>query len=308
MSDKGATKQMAAYAAARLSLSDSFKAILGGRVSSFKRNEEVAAYTPTAYTLKHDVFTPYAGLIYDLNESVSAYASYTSIFKPQTNRDRFNQFLDPLEGSAYEAGLKAEFIDGRLFASAAVFRVEQDNFAEPDGFIIDPSDPDPSNPTKFTTDPAFRAAHGTVAEGYEIEISGRITPEWDVNLGWTDYQARDAAGRDVVAHHPRRMLKLATVYDLHDFVPGLRIGGSLRWESRPPQIAANPTTGLDEPVGQPAYAIVGVMAEYQITDNISAQVNVNNVFDETYFSNNAWFAGYIYGEPRNARLTLQYRF
>lgn len=299
MSDKGVTKQMAAYAAARLNLTDRLKVVLGGRLSSYERNEEVAVYTPAAFTLEHDnVFTPYAGLVFDVTETVSAYASYTSIFKAQTARDRNGDYLDPLEGDAYEAGLKAEFLDGRLFASAAVFRVEQNNFAVPDpGFFV-----------PGTTDPASRAAQGTVSKGYELEISGAITPNWDVNLGWTDYEARDAAGADVVAHHPRKMLKLATVYDLGALLPGLRVGGSLRWESRPPQVAANPGTGLNEPVGQPAYAIVGLMAEYAVTENVSAQINVNNVFDETYFSNNAWFAGYIYGEPRNARVTLRYTF
>ncbi|MGA0605175.1 TonB-dependent siderophore receptor [Phenylobacterium sp. VNQ135] len=299
MSDKGVTEQLAVYSAGRFNLTDDLKVILGGRLSSYKRKEEVAVYTPAAYTISHDgIFTPYAGVVYDLTEAISAYASYTSIFKNQTARDRNGDYLDPLEGDAYEAGLKAEFLGGRLLASAAVFRVEQNNFAVPDpGFFV-----------PGTTTPASRAAKGKVSEGYEIEVSGQITPQWEINLGWTDYDAEDADGADVVAHHPRQMLKLATVYDLQDVVRGLRVGGSLRWESRPPQVATNPGTGAVERVGQPAYAIVGLMAEYQINERVSAQVNVNNVFDKTYFSNNAWFAGYIYGEPRNVRVTLEYKF
>lgn len=299
MSGKGTTKQTAAYAAGRLNLTDSLTVILGGRISSYERDEELTVYTPAAYAISQDnIFTPYAGAVYDLTESLSLYASYTSIFQVQTARDRNGDYLDPLEGDAYEAGLKGEFLGGRLLASAAVFRVEQNNFAVPDpGFFV-----------PGTADPASRAAQGTVSEGYEIEISGQILPQWEVNLGWTTYEAQDANGVDVVAHHPRQMLKLATVYDLEDVVPGLRVGGSLRWESRPPQIATNPGTGLDERVGQPAYAIVGLMAEYQINDRISAQLNINNVFDKRYFSNNAWFAGYIYGEPRNVRVTLDYAF
>jgi outer membrane receptor for ferric coprogen and ferric-rhodotorulic acid len=147
-----------------------------------------------------------------------------------------------------------------------------------------------------------------VAEGYELELSGEIAPGWDVNLGWTDYSAKDADGLDVVAHHPRRMLKLATVYDAKAWAPGLRVGGSMRWESRPPLVAVNPGSGVEEPVGQPAYAILNLMAEYQVNENVSAQLNVNNVTDKRYFNNNAWFAGFVYGEPRNARLTLKYAF
>jgi outer membrane receptor for ferric coprogen and ferric-rhodotorulic acid len=50
------------------------------------------------------------------------------------------------------------------------------------------------------------------------------------------------------------------------------------------------------------------MAQYDLTDRATVQLNVNNVFDEPYYSNNAWFAGFVYGEPRNARVTLRYRF
>jgi outer membrane receptor for ferric coprogen and ferric-rhodotorulic acid len=45
-----------------------------------------------------------------------------------------------------------------------------------------------------------------------------------------------------------------------------------------------------------------------VTERTSLQLNVNNVFDKTYYSNNAWFAGFVYGEPRNARLTLRHAF
>lgn len=299
MSGLGETEQYAAYSAGRFSIFDNLTVIAGGRLSTWKRDEKVALYTPAAYTIEHEgVFTPYAGLIWDLSDNLSAYGSYTSIFRPQTNQDRNGDYLDPLEGDAYEAGLKGDFFDDRLFASIAVFRVEQNNFPViDDGFFI-----------PGTTDPAWRPAQGTVAEGYEIELSGKLTSDWDVNLGWTDYSAEDADGVDVVAHHPRQMLKLATVYDMGAVIPGLRVGGAMRWESRPPQTAVNPGTSLEEPVGQPSYAIVNLMAEYTVNEQVSLQLNVNNVLDETYFNNNQWFAGYVYGEPLNAHLTLDYAF
>jgi hypothetical protein len=41
-----------------------------------------------AYTVKNDSeITPYAGIVYDLSENYSAYASYTSIFLPQNLKD-----------------------------------------------------------------------------------------------------------------------------------------------------------------------------------------------------------------------------
>jgi outer membrane receptor for ferric coprogen and ferric-rhodotorulic acid len=38
------------------------------------------------------------------------------------------------------------------------------------------------------------------------------------------------------------------------------------------------------------------------------QVNVDNLFDKRFFSGNVWFPGFVYGEPRNGRLTLKYAF
>ena len=299
MSGIGTTEQSAIYAATRFQILDQLKLIAGGRLSNWKRQEEKAVYTPVAFTLKeNNVFTPYVGLIYDFNDALSAYVSYTSIFDPQNYKDREGNYLAPLEGDNYEAGLKADLMDGALRASAAIFRVEQDNYPVADEGYLVPG----------TLDPAYRAAKGTVSKGYEMEVAGKIMPDWDISVGWSQFTAKDGDGVNVQAHHPRRVLRLSTKYELTGLVDGLSVGGSLRWESRPPQTAVNPGTGVSEAVGQPSYVLVNLMAQYDLTDRTSLQLNVDNVFDETYYSNNAWFAGFVYGEPRNARLTLRHRF
>lgn len=299
MSGIGTTTQSALYAASRVQLLDQLKLIVGGRLSNWRRKEEVALYTPKAYTLEQsNVFTPYVGLIYDFNDVLSAYVSYTSIFKPQTYKDREGKYLDPLEGDNYEAGLKANMLGGALRASAAVFRVEQDNFP-----VIDPGYFVPGTP-----DPAYRAASGTVSKGYEAEVAGEVLPGWDISVGWSQFSAKDGQGVQVQAHHPRRVLRLSTKYELPGDLHRFSLGGSLRWESRPPQTAVNPASGQSEAVGQPAYVLVNLLAQYDVTEQTTIQLNVNNVFDETYYSNNTWFAGFVYGEPRNARLTLRHKF
>jgi len=299
MSGYGTTEQTAAYAVTRLQITDPLKVIVGGRLSSWTRNEEEALYTPEPYRIKHgSVLTPYAGLILDVTDQLSAYVSYTSIFNPQTARDRNGNYLDPLEGDNYEAGLKADMMDGRLRASAAVFRIEQSNFAVPDDGHFVPG----------TTDIASRPAQGVVSKGYEIEMQGEVLPAWDISVGWTHFKAQDPDGIDVQAHQPRSVFRMATRYDFSGALDRFSLGGSLRWESRPPQTAANPFTGVIEPVGQKAYALVNLMAMYDLTEQLALQINVDNVFDQTYYNTNSWFGGYIYGEPRNARVTLRYGF
>lgn len=297
MSGFGTTEQYAVYGATRLQVLEPLKLIAGGRVSWWERNEEEALYTPAAYTIRHNArVTPYAGLILDVTRNLSAYVSYTSIFNPQDYKDSNRDYLPPLVGNNYEAGLKGEWMGGRLRASAAIFRIEQDNFAVFAGTY------------PGTSDPYYEPAQGTVSEGYEAEIAGKILKGWDLSLGWSAFRAEDADSAPVQAHHPRKVLRMATRYDFGGALGGLSIGGSARWESRPPKTAANPATGLQENVGQPAYLLVNAMARYALNEHVSLQLNVNNLFDKDYFNNNFWFDGFVYGEPRNVRATLRFDF
>jgi outer membrane receptor for ferric coprogen and ferric-rhodotorulic acid len=307
MSGFGTTEQKAVYGVTRLQLLDPLKVIVGGRLTSWTRKEEEALYTAAPYTLEHSgVFTPYAGAILDLTDFLSAYVSYTRIFNPQTARDRNGRYLDPLTGTNYEGGFKADLLDGRLRASAAVFRVEQDNFAVPDT-AIDPATGGPYL-VPGTMDIASVAAQGTVSEGYELEMQGEVLPGWDISAGWSHFRAKDADGADVQAHQPRKVFRMATKYMFGGVLSGASIGGSLRWEDRPPQTAENPGTGIVEPVGQKAYALVNLLAAYDLSEQVALQVNVNNVFDKVYYNTNSYFGGYIFGEPRNVRVTLRYGF
>jgi outer membrane receptor for ferric coprogen and ferric-rhodotorulic acid len=299
MSGFGTTTQTALYGVTRFQLLDPLKLIVGARLSSWVRDEEEALYTADPYKIKKkNVFTPYAGAVLDLTHQLSAYVSYTTIFNPQTARDRNGRYLDPLEGVNYEAGLKADLMNGRLRLSGALFRIEQDNFAVPDiGYFV-----------PGTTDVASKPAMGTVSKGYELEMQGQPLPGWDVSAGWSHFKATDADGIDVQAHQPRKVFRMATKYAFGGALDGFSLGGSARWESRPPQTADNPTTGVTEKVGQKAYWLVNMMGAYDISEQLSLQINVNNLFDKRYYNTNSWFGGYIYGEPRNVRATLSYRF
>jgi outer membrane receptor for ferric coprogen and ferric-rhodotorulic acid len=50
------------------------------------------------------------------------------------------------------------------------------------------------------------------------------------------------------------------------------------------------------------------MGEYALTERASVRLNVYNLFDETCYTNRSWFAGFVCGKPRNARVTLEYDF
>lgn len=291
------TVQSGAYAAARLQLSDPLKLIVGARVSNWKQDNEAGAWTPEPFTIEHrNEITPYAGLVFDLGAETSLYASYTNIFKPQTARDRNGRYLDPLIGKSYEGGIKGEFLAGRLNASAAVFRIDQDNFAiEDTGFMV-----------PGTNTPASRAGKGVRSQGYELEVSGELAPGWSIGGGWTHFRVRDAQGVDVALDHPRKLLKLFSKYAFQGRLQGLSLGFGVNWESEQLSTAEHPVTQLTERVGQPAHAVADLMARYDINPRSFVQLNIDNLFDEKYYSS-SW-SGYTYGKPRGATLTAGYRF
>ena len=71
---------------------------------------------------KNQELTPYAGLVQELSDTLSAYASYTEIFKPQSHRDISGSMPAPMTGRNTKPGLKGEFLDKRLNASLALFQ------------------------------------------------------------------------------------------------------------------------------------------------------------------------------------------
>jgi outer membrane receptor for ferric coprogen and ferric-rhodotorulic acid len=310
------TEESGAYAAARLNPSERLKVIVGVRASKFKtwndRFDLAGAYRDTTGAYSDDRITPYLGAVFDITSQISAYASYSDLFKPQSNRNKDNEQLPPVVGANYEAGLKAEFMDGQLYASLAGFLVQQDNLAVldptvPDGFLL----PDGGS--------AFMAVSGAETRGFEAEISGQVTPQWRVVGGYTYAYTDNAAGLRINTLNPRNIARIYTSYDFQGGLEGLTIGGGLNWQSEIYTLALIPVPGntsapgatvptLRTNVSQGAYVLANLMARYRFNERLSAQLNVDNLFDKTYYRRVGFYNGGYFGEPRRVLLTLRAAF
>lgn len=291
------TKQQAFYGAARLSVTDPLKLILGARLTRYERSGDDAFSNPYSMSYNSE-FTPYAGVIYDLNESYSLYASYTDIFQPQQRRDINGKYLDPILGKSMEAGVKGEFLGGRLNGSLAVFRIKQENLAQSTGVNI---------PGTVPPETAYRASEGATSEGFEMELAGELTPGWNASAGYTRFRATDANGVDVNSIYPRQLLRVFTTYRLPGALSALTVGGGVNWQGKTYTYATNPLGALDK-IEQKPYSLVNLMARYDITKQLSAQLNVNNVFDKTYYGMFDAYDQMTYGAPRSATLSMRYKF
>lgn len=286
--------QEAAYGATRLSLTDQLKLVLGARMTNYQRSGDQYNTDPFTMTVKREL-TPYAGVIFDLNETYSLYASHTDIFQPQQKRDVNGNYLEPITGKGTEAGVKAEFLGGRLNASAAVFRIRQDNLAQSAGVTIPGTSP---------AETAYVAVEGATSTGFELEVSGEVTNGWNATVGYSQFKAEDAKGVDVNSIYPRKLLRLFTTYRLPGALHAVTLGAGVNWQSS----TYTYVTTLGRNINQGSYALVDLMARYAISKDLSAQLNVNNVFDKTYYGMFAAYNQFTYGAPRNATLSLQYKF
>lgn len=283
LASEGTITQKAGYAAARLSLADPLKLIVGARYTDWKSEGEGADRA-------HKVTTPYAGLVFDINGTYSTYASYTEIFQPQTLKDRNGGYLDPVDGKSYEVGVKGAWFDNRLNASLAVFRIEQDNVGQATG------EPVLGSQNEF----AYRAARGTVSRGFEFEVNGELAPGWNATFGASRYVAKDINDADINTNLPQTALKLFTSYTPQS-LQALTVGGGANWQNR--IYYPVPAYGRIE---QSGYALVSAFVRYRISSEFSVQANLSNLLDKKYLSQ---INGYgAYGDGRNGSLTFTWAF
>ena len=291
------------YATTRLSLADPLKLILGSRLDWYD-NTTSSPYKGTAPSelkvTRH--VTRYAGLIYDINEHHSVYVSYTDIFKPQNYRDASDNIIAPITGKNYELGIKGEYFDGALNASAALFQIDQEDRAKSftDGC-----------PTAPTT-PCYEAAGKVRSKGIELEVQGQLTPDWQLAAGYTFAEAKyvkdakkENEGRLFDTDIPRHLFKMSTSYTLPGQFNQWRVGASLYHQNR---IYNKNTTYMIE---QDGYTLVDFMLGFKPTEHIDARVNLNNAFDKKYYnalSNSVTVPSSVYGEQRNLMLSLKYTF
>lgn len=299
------TTNTGGYLAGRFSLAEPLTLIAGVRRSRYETR--VDTYTAeNAYSRgesqRQNVWTPYAGLVADLSREYSAYASYTDVFKPQTQKDVSGSFIEPVRGASYEGGLKAEWLEGRLNGSFALFRAKQENVALSDG----------SNTTPDGAQAYVARGTGIVSRGVDVELAGALTPNWNVYLGYTNLSVDDANTAE--RPDPKHLIRLTSTYRFTEgALSRLTIGGGMSVQS---YTVGAPYPGRPlgngqfdgSPVRLPGYALVHLMARYDFSPNLSATLNVSNLFDKTYYRQYGFYNGLIYGEPRRITVGLTARY
>lgn len=287
--------QMGVYGQLRLKPVERVTTILGARTAWYE-STVTNLVTGTSQSTEIDAeVVPYAGLVVDLTEHLSAYASYTDIFQPQTDLDASGSVIDPRSGTQYEIGLKASFMGGRFNASTGLFKL-----TDKDRALADPDSPG-----------SFVNGGEVESRGFEAELSGRLLEGWEVFAGYayTETEIIKAAttsqGQPFSTITPEHSFNVWSKYSFGEasgldgfFVAGgARVVGSFY-----SQVGS---TRIEED----GYVVVDAQVGYRLNENLVTSLTVNNLFDETYYSRVGGLGLFnFYGEPRSALLKVTASF
>lgn len=314
------TTQSALFGVARLKLLDPLSLVLGGRFSNYEQKSRGRGLLDssdwkTSEARTRYQFTPYGGLVWDFAPNLSWYASYVDIFVPQTAKDWQQRTLDPRNGWQVETGIKGEFFDGRLNASLAVYRLRDRNRAM--------TDPDPAHMLCGANADGFCsiAAGLQQSQGWELELTGNPTPNWNIAASYTRQDSRVLKTADQATIGKRfyngaapHMFRLWTTYRFDEQLLGGALGG---WQVGGGIVAQSAQEQIDSfnNVRNPGYAIYSAQVGYRINPHVRTSLTIDNLFDRHYFSGmgygqpaagtgNRWF----YGNPRSVMLSVRGEF
>jgi outer membrane receptor for ferric coprogen and ferric-rhodotorulic acid len=289
------TKRETVYGLVRLNLADPLKLMVGGNYTH--ATSDGYSYG-VVMNYDRNRFLPFIGATFDLTGNVSAYASYSTIFKPQTETSTTREIIEPITGDNVEAGFKGEWYGGRLNASIAVFQARQKHTAESAGALL--------------IDGALVTVYRGVdakSQGIELEFGGQLLPGVQATGSYTLMRIRGEEDEAVRTFVPRNLAKFNLSYSPPSF-DQIKVGVSAQYQSRiylDPLGIVSSTTGEQVRLEQKGYALIDLFAKYDLTEKISVSANLKNLTNVKYIQALNFNQGY-YGAPRTILGTISMRY
>ena len=286
-------KNLSVYGSTRFKLTDRLALIGGGRFVDWQYRYSSNRNDFADSRHKNKVFIPYLGASYDLNDNLTAYTSYTTIFRPQVRYlTKDGTALEPQRGKTYELGLKASWFEGSLNASASAFMNKRDHLGVVAGKF--------KNGKKY-----YRAADNTTTKGVELSVGGRLSDKWLLNASYAYSKLKNDSGNVVNPSYPAHLFKLFTAYDVTD---RLNLGANVNWQSSTNAVSDEyqPLTAAGkEALTQRPYATLDLTAHYKIGKSTRIGLDFENVFNKRY---RPMPDIHVYGTPRSLTATLKHTF
>ncbi len=307
------------YAMNTMEIGESWTAFYGVRYDHFDYENEVNSRgTLSNYDYSDGFFNGHVGIVRELTENGNIYFTYSTATNINGGEsdvggscgygglcgtpDQVDR-SDPEHVENLEFGTKWEFLDNRLLATAAVFRITKDDVMESVG-------------DSYSTLGTLNTGKNRV-EGVELSLTGMLTDKLSIQMSaaFMDSEVLDAFN---VAQEGLALSNFADdqfyAQLRYQLTPNIAFGGAYTYKSEmyggQPDTAAGFNTTIDDySVVVPDYETVDFFLHYYATEHLNLRVNVTNLTDEEYFTAAYRSGSFMYlGDARNVRATLTWDF
>ena len=271
------------YIQDQIDLSENFKVLLGGRFDVFDITvRDIKA--GTSESRKDEEFSPRAGLIYKPQENISLYVSYSESFLPRSG-EQYKKLassaakLDPDVFESTEVGVKWDLTDDLSF-TASYFDSEQTQAV---------SDSETGEMSEIV---------GLTVDGFELELKGQLTDNLYLAFGLSNLDGKTSSGGEP-REIPEHTGSIYAIWQSSDDA-GYSVGVTTQGDS---------VIGNNKPGNiLPSYTRVDVAAWKNLSENLSVQVNIENLTDELYFPHSHSTHQASVGESFNGRISVRRTF
>jgi catecholate siderophore receptor len=236
------------------------------------------------------------GLLYQPTPLHSYHMSWGTSFNTSADTYSYSALsanTAPEQSRNFEIGAKLDTADKRFTTRLAIFQSTKFNERN--------TDPD-------SAATAFLLSGKRHSSGFEIDLTGHLTPQWEVfgSYMWMpdaviDIASPTAGVGDREGERPALTpIHSGTVWTTYQLNTQWRVGAGINFRG---EQSANRNPGWMAP----AYTTVDLMTEYTFNEKVSLKGNVSNINNVVY-ADSLYSGHYIPGSGRNAQLTLNLKF
>ncbi|BAB73884.1 TonB-dependent siderophore receptor [Anabaena sp. FACHB-709] len=261
---KNETTRLGFYLQDQIALNNQFTVLAGLRYDTVDFKD-----TFTDESKYDSAWSPVIGLVYKPVENLSIYTSYSRSFVPSFSRDANGDFLQPERGAGYEVGIKAELLQGNLFATLAYFDITKQN--------VSTADPDVLGASVATGEQRSR--------GIELSAVGTIAPGWNIIAGYAYTDAEISKDNTIAVGNrlpgtPKHSANLWTTYEIQKgSLQGLGFGLGVNYVGKR-------FGNFQNDFEVDSYFLTNAALFYR-QNNWRVGLNFNNIFDINYISSAA---------------------
>lgn len=280
----------------QISLTEKLDVRIGARYDDYKqvlnnrRSNSITEQTETR-------ISPQFGVVYETSESLSLYAAYGENFRPLSGNDSDGNGFEPNQSTSIEAGVKFSLNNDALLGTVTLFKVEQENI-----LVVD-------DPSAWTS-----AAIGEAeSQGFEIDLQGEIVEGLEL---WASYTYVDAKTKNEFfdANFGYTVEAGSSLLNIPEHQLSLQLVKTAQVSGRPFEYGGgllhvgerNGFFGTDFEL--PSYTTLRAFALYEVSNALALRAEVDNLLDETYYTNSFADVWVQPGIPRNFRVSATFSF